>query len=69
MSDKNTRMSEILVDGEWQSISPIDIKKGMTFRMFEEDGTPVTWKDISSWVALSDAYYMENGVICVDTDR
>lgn len=69
MSDKNTRMSEILIDGDWQSISPINIKKGMTFRMFEEDGAPVTWEDVSSWVALSDAYYMKNGVIAVDTDR
>lgn len=41
MLDVNTRMSEILVDGEWQSINPIDIKKGMIFRMFEDDGTPV----------------------------
>lgn len=69
MSNKNTRISEILVDGEWQNINPIDIKQGMTFRMFEEDGTPVTWEWISSWTATSDAYYNEDGIITVNTDR
>ena len=69
MIDKNTRTSEILINDEWQSISPINIKKDMTFRLFEEDGTPVKWKNISSWMALGDAYYMDNGVIAVDTNR
>ena len=68
MSD-NTRTCKILIDDEWQSIRPINIKEGMTFRLFEEDGTPIACEDICSWVATSDAYYMEDGVICVKTDK
>jgi len=35
----------------WQSIRPINIKEGMTFRLFEEDGTPIACEDICSRVA------------------
>lgn len=72
MLDVNTRTSEVLFDGEWQSFNTIDIKKGMIFRMFEDDGTLVSWdfKEVSidSWTALRDAYYNEDGIISIDID-
>jgi len=68
--DKNTRTSEILINDQWKFISPIEIKEGMIFRMFEPDGEPfVGLGDTYSWVATSDAYCMEDGVICVKTDK
>ena len=66
--DKNTRTSEVLINGEWQSIKPIDIKNGMIFRLFESDGESVTWGIVDSWTALSDAYLTEDGVITVETN-
>ena len=48
---KNTHTAEVLVDGKWIHIEPINIKKGMGFRMFEEDGNPVTTNGINSFKA------------------
>lgn len=68
MDNINTRTAEILINGVWEKINPIDIKKGMTFRMFEETEEPVVGKKgISSWVATSNAYYNEDKIICVET--
>lgn len=69
MDNINTRTAEVLINDQWISIFPIEIKAGMTFRMFESDGESVIGlNDANSWVALSDAFYMENGVIAVDID-
>ena len=64
---KNTRTAEVMVDGEWIRINPINIKKGMGFRMFEEDGTPVITNGINSFIASGDAYINKHGVICINT--
>jgi len=50
---KNTRTAEVMVDGKWIHIDPINIKKGMGFRMFEEDGTPVTTNGINSFILIA----------------
>lgn len=64
---KNTRTAEILVNGEWVSIEPIDIKAGMFFRMFEETGEPVIGlKNSTLWEAVENAYYNDNGVVTVN---
>jgi hypothetical protein len=62
----NTRTAQVLINNEWVDINPIEIKKGMTFRMFESDGVQVVGVGYTTdFVAESDAYYMENGVISV----
>ncbi len=61
---KNTRTAEVLVNGEWIHIKTINIKKGMGFRMFEEDGTPVTTNGINSFIASSDAFINKH---CINT--
>lgn len=65
---KNTRTAEILVNGDWVKIDPINIKKGMRFRMFEDDGTLITDENgLFSYVASSDAYINRHNTICVNT--
>lgn len=65
---KNTRTSKILINEIWQEINPIDIKVGMKFKLFEEDGSQVIGNDNSmSWIATSDAFYNEDGVITIMT--
>jgi hypothetical protein len=68
MDNINTRTAEILINGFWESINPIEIKNGMTFRMFEGSGELITNKKGQSvWTAISDAYYNDKGIICVET--
>lgn len=69
MEDPNTRIAEVLINNKWQSINPIEIKNGMIFRMFEADGTLVEYKGMSQWLATSDAYYNDDGVITVMTEN
>ena len=64
---KNTRTAEVMVNGEWIHIDPINIKKGMGFRMFEEDGTPVITNGINSFIASGDAFINKHGVVCINT--
>lgn len=64
MNNKNIRTSEVYINNQWQSINPIDIKEGMRFRMFEPDGEPVGWEG-ASWEASENAYYNEDGIICI----
>lgn len=65
----NTRTSEVLSGGDWIKINPINIKKDMTFRMFEDTGEPILGlNDTTSWIATSDAYYNEGGVVTIDID-
>ena len=64
---KNTRTAEILVNGEWVSIEPIDITAGMFFRMFEETGEPVIGlEDSTVWEAIGDAYFNKDGIVTID---
>lgn len=66
-NEKNTRKSKVLTDGEWIDIEPLDIKEGMKFKMFEEDGSPVNNIDPSLvFIATSDAYVNEDGVIGIN---
>ena len=65
MDNKNTRF-EIRVLNEWESINPIDIKDGMTFRMYEKDGYPVTYKGEYYWVADGDAFYNDDGNVTIN---
>jgi hypothetical protein len=60
--DKNSRTSKILIGGKWIDINGIDIKKGMVFKLFESDGTPVGDKD--SYIASADSYLTRDGIIC-----
>jgi hypothetical protein len=66
MSVKNTRTAQYEKNGKWVSINPIDIKAGMFFKIFEEDGTPVVGPLLDEYmIAYSDAYYNEEGAIAV----
>lgn len=69
MNNKNVRTSEVFINNQWKKINPIDIKKGMTFRMFEPDGTPVMWEWLSFWEASGDAYYNEDEIVCIPYDE
>jgi hypothetical protein len=63
----NTRTAQVLINGGWQDIEPIDIKEGMTIRMFEPDEKPVLGVDGSTeFVAKSEVYYLSYGVIGFD---
>lgn len=68
MTNRNTRLTQIFVNGEWQNIDACDLRKGMHFRMFEEDGTPVinTNDNSSSWIAASDIYEKEDGTLAIN---
>jgi len=60
---QNTRTAQILINDKWESINPINLKKGMIFRMFEADGSSVS--DFN-YIATGDSYYSQNGVITID---
>jgi hypothetical protein len=59
---QNTRTAQILINDKWESINPINLKKGMIFRMFEADGSSV--RDFN-YIATGDSYYNKNGVITI----
>jgi hypothetical protein len=48
---------QILINDRWIYVDTSKVKKGMTFKMFEDDWTPV--QDGKEWVAQSDSY-LEN---------
>jgi len=64
---ENTRKAKILVNEEWTDINPLEIKMGMGFKLFEEDGTPVIHNDITIFIASGDAYINKDGIITVNT--
>jgi hypothetical protein len=69
MDNKNTRTAQIRKDGQWVDISPENIKAGDLFRMFEPDGTPIPDSNGNHvWNALKDAYFLVDGVLCVEHD-
>lgn len=65
MKVDNTRIAEVLSElGAWTRIPFLDIKKGMVFRMFEDDGTPVVHEGTQNtdFTAAEDAYEAESGL-------
>ena len=67
MDSENVRTAEILINDEWQPINPVEVRRGMTFRLFEPDKTPVLGiGNSTSWIAINDAYYNDDGIITID---
>ena len=66
--NKNTRTSKVFINNKWTDIkSPIDIKKGMKFRIYESTGHIVKGVNgKTDFMAKEDAYYDDNGVITVE---
>ena len=68
--DPNVRRAQILVEGTWTDVKPLEIKKGMTFRLFEPDGTPVFRPDGQrEFIASKDTYLREDGVAVTMTEE
>jgi len=64
---KNTRTCKILIEGIWTDKHPLEIKKGMIFKMFEEDGTQVLGKSgKTEFEAEEDIYIASSGVYTVE---
>jgi len=53
---------KILISGEWVDAKHIDVKRGMTFRLFEVDGTPVVCQNKIIFIAARDTYLNEDGI-------
>ena len=49
----------ILLKG-WVDFEFLDLKKGMKFRMFESDGTPVLNQNTDIFIATTDAYMRDD---------
>jgi hypothetical protein len=65
------RYVEILVNDEWIiEKDPSKIKKWMTFRLFEPDGTPVNrdLDDAETFIASRDAYQNDEGIWTIEVD-
>jgi hypothetical protein len=66
-NESNKRKAKFLKDEKWIDINPLELEKGMTFRMFEEDNTPV--KNVNgdiNFFATSDAYVSKSGIIGIN---
>ena len=47
------RTVQKLVGADWVDIQSLyELEIGDKFRMFEKDGTPVTWGGVDNWLAL-----------------
>ena len=73
VSNKNTRTIKRLEDHLWITIDPNLLMKGDTFKMFEEDGTPVTRVsnedvEIAIFTASSDSYLNSDGIWTVQIE-
>ena len=68
MDKINTRTSKVLVDGEFKDINPIEIQRGMIFKIFESDGKEVCGLKGNTFKAIGNAYYNDNGVIHIETE-
>lgn len=64
----NQRKSKVLQNDEWIEIDGMDIKKGMIFKLFEPDGTPVIIGNYDIFVAISDSYKNKEDVIVTPAD-
>lgn len=58
----NVRTAYVLENGEWVKVKGMDIKKGMSFKLFDPDGTPVGEKEY--YVASADSFLTRDGIIC-----
>ncbi len=57
------RTVQKLVGADWVDIQSLyELEIGDKFRMFEKDGTPVTWNGVDNWSVLELAYTNEHGV-------
>lgn len=68
---ENTRYAIILDEnGKEKKVEGIDIKKGMLFRMFESDGTPVRSgiDECYNFIASKDAYSNEDGIYVIEIE-
>jgi hypothetical protein len=68
MNDK--RIAEVKYDGEWKQVSFSDIKKGDTFRLYDEypDKPVIDARGSKEWIALSNPYSNKDGILTVDID-
>jgi len=57
----NTRKAKVLTE-VWVDINPLDIKKGMVFKLFEEDGIPVLYNGNDIFVASADSFMNDDGI-------
>lgn len=62
------RAVERLEEGQWVDIDFLQLEKGVIFRMFEDDGSPVLDEGISIFLATSDLFY-SNGVPTIKTEH
>lgn len=67
VSNKNTRIIKRLEDHLWVAIDPKLLMKGDIFKMFEEDGTPVTRvsnedTEATIFTATSNSYLNLDGI-------
>lgn len=60
--DPNERKAYVLENGEWVKVKGMDIKRGMSFKLFDPDGTPVGEKEY--YIASADSYLTRDGIIC-----
>ena len=66
--NKNTRTSMFWDEdlGTWINIHPLKVKKGMYFKMFEGDGTPVETMGKFIWKANKNAFTNDDGVWVIE---
>lgn len=63
------RKAQIYQGGMWYETPFQEIKKGMTFRLFESDGTAIEDAGGSNhWVAATDALPDKNGIYYVSIE-
>ena len=67
ISKDNVRKAQIFVHDEWIDIPPAGIKRGMVFRLFEPDGTPVSDENQTHFVAAKDSYLNRDGIFVIET--
>lgn len=63
----DSRKTEIYTNDNWQAIDFQQIKKGDTFRLFESTGEAVIGgRSETEWIAMSNAFLIDDGVWTVD---
>jgi hypothetical protein len=66
ISEENTRYNQVLIEDEWRDVPLLGVKKGMIFRMFEADGTPVKHGLVDRFVATKDSWINDDGIVTVE---
>lgn len=65
------RYSEIYLEGAWTKEKDLSkLKKGMVFRLFEEDGSPLLgfYDKSAVFIAKSDSYVNEEGIWTIEVE-